>query len=89
MNTITSSVRKLVLNLPRIGFGNWWVEVTTSDPSCIYYFGPFLNFDEASDRCPGYIQDLINEGAQMISPVIKCGHPAELTKCENESIEVY
>lgn len=84
MQTIASSVRKLILNLTRLGIGNWWVEVTTSDPGCVYYFGPFLDFEEASEMRPGYVQDLINEGAQEIRTVIKRCHPAELTKCDEE-----
>jgi hypothetical protein len=83
MQTITSGIKKLILNLPRLGRGDWWVEVTTADPNCIYYFGPFINFAEADDLRPGYVQDLVNEGAQSISAVIKRCQPAELTKCEN------
>jgi hypothetical protein len=84
MATSMNSMRKLMLNLPRFGYGNWWVEITTSDPSCIYYFGPFLDFEEAADRWPHYVRDLINEGAQKIITVIKCCHPAELTKCDEQ-----
>jgi Domain of unknown function (DUF1816) len=84
MQTLTRGSKRLVLNLPRLFSGDWWVEITTSDPGCIYYFGPFLSFQEASDNAPGYIQDLSEEGAQNIRPVIKRCEPAELTKCEDD-----
>ncbi|MBL1178574.1 DUF1816 domain-containing protein [Pantanalinema sp. GBBB05] len=81
MHTITNSRRALILNLPRLGCGHWWVEITTSDPDCIYYFGPFPNSEEASDMCPDYVQALVKTGKQKISPVIKHCYPAELMPC--------
>jgi hypothetical protein len=84
MQTIASSLKKLMINLPRFGQGNWWIEITTFEPDCTYYFGPFLNSQEASHLCPGYIEDLVNEGAEKISAVIKLCCPAELTKCVEE-----
>jgi Domain of unknown function (DUF1816) len=85
MNTITGSLKKLILNLPRFSRGDWWVEVTTADPRCVYYFGPFLNSGEAFEMRPGYVQDLLGEGAQEVSTVIKRCCPTELTRCsEND-----
>lgn len=73
-------MKQLVLNLPKLGKGNWWVEVTTNDPNCTYYFGPFSNPLEAADMSPGYVEDLTQEGAQGISTIIKRCHPTELTR---------
>lgn len=56
-----------------------WVEVTTSDPHCIYYFGPFQNRREAQIACPGYIEDLKSEGNQGIEVIIKHCQPEVLT----------
>jgi len=49
---------------------DWWAEIITASPRCIYYFGPFQTYDEA--RClPGYTEDLDSEGAQGIVIIIK------------------
>lgn len=80
MDPTVGTIKNLVLNLPRLGIGDWWIEIVTSEPNCVYYFGPFSNLEEASSICPDYIQDLINEGAQNVSTTIKRCHPTELTK---------
>lgn len=63
------------------GFGQaWWVEITTAEPRCIYYFGPFQSSTEAATACPGYIEDLKGEKAQGIEVIVKrCKQPDELT----------
>ena len=57
----------------------WWVEIITQNPSCTYYFGPFMSYEEAEDAQDGYIEDLQGEGAQGISAAIKRCKPTELT----------
>ena len=57
----------------------WWAEINTVSPRCIYYFGPFETFEEASDAYPGYIEDMDSEGAQGIVVIIKHCKPDELT----------
>lgn len=57
----------------------WWVEITTDSPSCTYYFGPFLNQQEALDSQGGYIEDLELEGATGIGVEVKRCKPKELT----------
>ena len=57
----------------------WWIEIVTDKPSCIYYFGPFLSQQEAKLNCPGYIQDLEQEEAVIVSWNIKQYQPKELT----------
>jgi hypothetical protein len=84
MNAITIGMKKLALTLPWLVRGHWWVEVKTADPICVYYFGPFPNFQEASDMRPGYIQDLVAEGAKNIDTAIKRCRPTELTQCSEE-----
>jgi len=80
MQAITSRVKKLLLNFPQPRSVHWWIEIVTADPNCIYYFGPFLDFEEAFEMGPGYVEDLINEGTQQIHMVIKRCDPAELTQ---------
>ncbi len=58
---------------------DWWVEIITTKPCCIYYFGPFKNAQEAVLAQDGYIEDLVNEGAQEITVQIKWCKPTELT----------
>ena len=58
----------------------WWVEISTTHPKCLYYFGPFDNREEAVSHQGGYIQDLLGEGAQNITVYIKQCHPLTLTQ---------
>ncbi len=81
-----SHMKKLIINLPRLGQGNWWVEIATTHPTCVYYFGPFADANEAAIMCPDYVQDLRQEGAQNIRTTIKRCHPAELTQWEEEKL---
>ncbi len=59
----------------------WWVEVKTSLPACIYFFGPFLSQTEAKVALPGYVEDLETEQAQKISTTVKQCQPSQLTVC--------
>lgn len=64
---------------PQFGTGTWWVEITTFKPACTYYFGPFYSYREAEMHSPGYIEDLIQEGAGEMLSLIKSCNPTELT----------
>jgi Domain of unknown function (DUF1816) len=57
----------------------WWIEVSTSQPSCLYYFGPFANSKEAERLMGGYVEDLESELAQGIQAKIKRCKPDKLT----------
>jgi Domain of unknown function (DUF1816) len=61
---------------------DWWVEIITTTPHCIYYFGPFETHEEAVVAYPGYIEDLDGEGAKGILVMIKCCNPEVLTICD-------
>jgi hypothetical protein len=63
---------------------DWWVEIMTTKPHCIYYFGPFSNREEAVIAYSGYVEDLENEGAQGIVVVIKRCAPKILTICDED-----
>lgn len=67
----------------------WWVEIVTEEPKCIYYFGPFARANEAKLSLGGYIEDLEEEGAQVIAVDIKRGQPRELTIFEDELAECF
>jgi hypothetical protein len=69
--------------MARLGLA-WWVEVITEDPSCIYYFGPFVSDKEAKLNQSGYIEDLEQEEAKIITVDIKQYQPKSLTICEVE-----
>jgi hypothetical protein len=55
------------------------VEILIARPCCTYYFGPFESVEEAVLAQPGYIEDLVNEGAQGIAVQIKWCKPRNLT----------
>jgi hypothetical protein len=63
---------------------NWWVEITTAKPHCIYYFGPFLSLNEAKTAYLGYVEDLETEAAQEIVVNIKRCKPNALTIFDEE-----
>ncbi|MBE9127112.1 MULTISPECIES: DUF1816 domain-containing protein [unclassified Coleofasciculus] len=58
----------------------WWVEISTTQPEVLYYFGPFDSVEEATSSQRGYIKDLQQENAQGITVKIKwCQQPENLT----------
>ena len=57
----------------------WWIEISTSQPNCLYYFGPFANSKEAERLMAGYVEDLEGESAQGIKTKIKRCKPDKLT----------
>jgi hypothetical protein len=57
----------------------WWVEIVTDSPRCTYYFGPFASATEAEQHKGGYVEDLVQEGAQGIKLSIKRCKPHKLT----------
>ncbi|MEG3842704.1 DUF1816 domain-containing protein [Microcoleus sp. herbarium14] len=61
----------------------WWVEVKTSVPRCIYYFGPFLTASEAQAAKAGYVEDIENEGAEGLGVAIYRCKPINLTVADD------
>ena len=64
----------------------YWVEITTQQPSCIYYFGFFDSRAEAQEMRHGCIEDSIEEKAIDISVNIKRCMPAKLTITDKERL---
>ena len=64
----------------------WWVEVTTAQPKCTYYFGPFVSAEEAKRSEAGYVEDLEKEGSKGIAVHVKWCQPKELTIAEEEQL---
>jgi hypothetical protein len=75
MITIRKFLTKLLKNIVQ----QYWIEITTAKPSCVYYFGPFLTYKGAKLAEPGFIEDLETEKAQDIKAEIKRCQPQELT----------
>lgn len=73
----------LCLILSEFKQGEWWVEIVTKQPNCLYYFGPFDSEEEAKANENGYLQDLQDEGAQEIQVMIWQGQPQKLTVFED------
>ena len=59
---------------------DWWLEVYTDNPRCLYYFGPFNSEAEAQYHQTGYVEDLQQEGASNTDVRIKQCHPQTLTQ---------
>jgi hypothetical protein len=65
----------------------WWVEITTEQPRCTYYFGPFATAVEADEAKAGYVEDLEGERAQGIKVAIKRCKPTQLTIDHDEVVD--
>ena len=62
----------------------YWVEIKTNNPTCIYYFGHFDHPLAAKLMQQGYIKDLLDEGAIVVSVKIKRCKPEQLTIIQAE-----
>ena len=62
----------------------YWVEIKTKHPTCTYYFGHFNHPLAARLMQQGYIKDLIDEKAIVVSVKIKRCQPEQLTIVETE-----
>jgi len=69
---------QLITILDFFGFA-CWLEITTENPECIYYFGPFLNRKHADSLIQGYIEDLKEENAMNINICFRRCKPNNLT----------
>lgn len=59
---------------------DWWIEMVTASPQCVYFFGPFETIDEAACAEAGYTEDLDKEGAKVVKVTIEQrSAPAQLT----------
>ena len=57
---------------------SWWIEVFTSNPNYLYYFGPFSSYLDAEWSKYDYIQDLEEEKAIIIGTEITQYQPKRL-----------
>ena len=64
-----------------------WIEIVTEQPQCTYYFGSFACAKSAQKAVSGYIEDLKQESAQVITVTFKRVQPRELTIESDESRE--
>lgn len=81
-------MKEKLVNLLNFSGLAWWVKISTANPSCTYYFGPFLTPEEAKSAEAGYVEDLEDEDAQGIQVSIEQSKPVELTtydELENSS----
>ena len=72
-------MKELMISLLNFFGLAFWVEVVTETPRCTYYFGPFMTKKEAESAKAGYMEDLLQEGAQGITLKTKRCKPLYLT----------
>lgn len=83
-----SRIKSLVIGTVSRLKSNYWAEITTTTPNCIYYFGPFETFEEAQSAYPGYVEDLESEGALEIKVLVKRMNPDALTIFDEQDISL-
>lgn len=65
---------------------DWWLKITTANPFCVYYFGPFPSEKVAQHHLSGYQEDLEREQAQILQVTLnQMLPPAQLTICPEEA----
>ncbi len=64
----------------------WWVKIQTKNPQYIYYFGPFETAVAARGLQGGYLEDLLQEQAQIMTVEIKQCQPEDLTICLSDEV---
>ncbi|MEO1401761.1 MAG: DUF1816 domain-containing protein [Cyanobacteria bacterium J06635_1] len=73
-------MKRLVNRLIGLYKKSWWLEISTESPRCEYYFGPFGSESEAAQARPGYVEDLEQEGSELLRvAVVRRQTPANLT----------
>ena len=63
----------------------YWIEIKTENPTCTYYFGHFAYSLTAKLMQHGYIKDLLEEKAIVVSAEIKQCQPEQLTIIEEKN----
>ncbi|PSN19415.1 hypothetical protein C7271_07410 [filamentous cyanobacterium CCP5] len=58
---------------------SWWIKVTTYQPACTYFFGPFESRNEAIWHQPGFLEDLQAEQPMGLMVDFFRGEPEALT----------
>ncbi len=57
----------------------WWIIILVDKPMYVYYFGAFENYYEAKNSKREYVEDLKEEGAEIVGIQIKLCQPKKLT----------
>jgi len=57
----------------------WWLEILTAQPLCLYYFGAFTTRQEAESQQAGFIEDLLQENALILSTNLQFLQPHQIT----------
>lgn len=65
----------------------WWVKIQTTNPQCIYYFGPFINATDAYLHQAGYIKDLLAEGAEITDIRLLQQYQPEKLTIDSETVK--
>ena len=66
-------------------FGNklglaWWAKIETSQPSAIYWFGPFITKRSLKENMSSFLKDLYDEGSTNIKhSLVRCKKEEPLT----------
>jgi len=63
---------------------DWWIEILTAQPLCLYYFGSFMTHQEAESLKQGFIEDLLLENALIMATDIRFFRPQQLTLVAEE-----
>ena len=72
--------QKLIRNLGnKLGLA-WWAKIETDQPSCPYWFGPFITKRSLKENMSSFIKDLSDEGSKNIKhSLVSCKKEEPLT----------
>ncbi len=56
----------------------WWLEIVTAKPLCLYYFGAFMTHQEAASQQAGFVEDLLQENALILSVNLQFLQPNQI-----------
>ena len=58
----------------------WWAKIETDQPTCTYWFGPFITKNSLKENLSSFIEDLSYEGTKNIKhSLVRCKKEEPLT----------
>jgi Domain of unknown function (DUF1816) len=83
LNTVSTVSQKYKPDFTEDRKAGWWIEIVVTQPTSMYYFGPFKSHIMAEKEWAVIAEDLVNEGAQGLAKTIQLYNPRQLWGIEH------